>query len=389
MTVSAAVSSSWFNAGWRGKLRDAFKPRDIFLHDGTNLRRFRIGTGVQLAAVFAAFVLLAWSTFATVQAVAAMNGDVAVMQRQVASMEADLATMHRTVERRAAQLERRQAFLAAILSGAADAGDLAALLPAAMVTPQNAAAQAIAAPFAEVEGMQASLAAQARAATLQRYQRAAAEVRRLGLNPARFHQASATGAMGGPYEPVTAASNADPDYRALFMSWRRLDQLEHGVVAIPTGHPVNTANFTSGFGVRSDPFRRHAAMHAGVDLAGPMGTPVYATADGIVERSEYNRGGYGNLIEINHGEGIETRYGHLSRRIAQAGQRVHRGDLIGLMGSTGRSTGSHLHYEVRIDGHAVNPIPFLEQSQMLVAMQRGNDAGHAPLAIGGPVGGSR
>ena len=98
-------------------------------------------------------------------------------------------------------------------------------------------------------------------------------------------------------------------------------------------------------------------MHAGIDLAGPIGTPIYATADGIVGRSEWNNGGYGNLVEINHGQGIQTRYGHLSQRIAQPGQRVRRGELIGLMGSTGRSTGSHLHYEVRIDGRAVNPDP--------------------------------
>ena len=109
-------------------------------------------------------------------------------------------------------------------------------------------------------------------------------------------------------------------------------------------------------------------MHAGIDLAGPMGTPIYATADGIVGRSEWNNGGYGNLVEIDHGQGIQTRYGHLSQRIAQAGQRVHRGELIGLMGSTGRSTGSHLHYEVRIDGRAVNPIPFMQSSSTFIAL---------------------
>ena len=98
--------------------------------------------------------------------------------------------------------------------------------------------------------------------------------------------------------------------------------------------------------------------------------PIYATADGIVGRSEWNSGGYGNLVEINHGQGIQTRYGHLSRLIAQPGQRVRRGELIGLMGSTGRSTGSHLHYEVRIDGRAVNPIPFMQSNDVLIALQQ-------------------
>ena len=109
-------------------------------------------------------------------------------------------------------------------------------------------------------------------------------------------------------------------------------------------------------------------MHGGIDLAGPIGTPIYATADGIVGRSEWNNGGYGNLVEINHGQGIQTRYGHLSRLIARPGQRVRRGELIGLMGSTGRSTGSHLHYEVRIDGRAVNPIPFMQSANSLAAL---------------------
>ena len=160
---------------------------------------------------------------------------------------------------------------------------------------------------------------------------------------------------------------------------------------IPSARPIrDVANFTSGYGVRSDPFRGRAAMHAGIDLAGPIGTPIYATADGIVGRSEWNSGGYGNLVEINHGQGIQTRYGHLSRCIAQPGQRVRRGELIGLMGSTGRSTGSHLHYEVRIDGRAVNPIPFMQSSQTLVALQRRGrrpGAGGRRWPGGGPAGG--
>ena len=122
------------------------------------------------------------------------------------------------------------------------------------------------------------------------------------------------------------------------------------------------------------------------DLAGPVGTPIYATADGIVGRSEWNNGGYGNLVEINHGEGIQTRYGHMSRRLVEAGARVRRGQLIGLMGSTGRSTGSHLHYEVRIDGNAVNPIPFMKSNDYLIAMQKNGAGTHSmdAVALGGP-----
>jgi murein DD-endopeptidase MepM/ murein hydrolase activator NlpD len=150
------------------------------------------------------------------------------------------------------------------------------------------------------------------------------------------------------------------------MTWKKLDNLETGVIAIPSVQPVQKLQFTSNFGIRSDPFRGTAAMHAGVDIPGPVGTPIYATADGIISHAGRS-GGYGNLIEINHGKGIATRYGHLSRIIVADNTRVVRGQLIGLMGSTGRSTGPHLHYEVRIDGHAVNPLPFLTTADYLLA----------------------
>ncbi|MGZ8335947.1 MAG: M23 family metallopeptidase [Allosphingosinicella sp.] len=334
-----------------------------------------------MATATFALALLAWSTFATFQAVSLMNGDVANMQRRLAKMESDVAAMRVQTRNHAALLERRQAFLAGVLSGEADAAQLAALLPEQERAPHNSISQG----YAGVDGMQGALVERAQDATAQRYQETAQLLRRLGVNPARFHRVAS--GVGGPFEAVEA-DNADPRFRELFVSWRRLEQLEQGVTAIPASHPIRgSTNFTSGFGVRSDPFRGRAAMHGGVDLAGPVGTPIHATADGMVGRSEYNNGGYGNLVEINHGGGIQTRYGHLSRLIVQPGQRVRRGDLIGLMGSTGRSTGSHLHYEVRIDGRAVNPTPFMQSNDMLIALQRRTET--PAVAQGGPTGGSR
>ncbi len=374
------------NENWTGKFRAAFKPRDLFLHDGTSLRRFTIGAKLQMMAALAAFVLLAWSAFATFQAIAAMNGDVASMQRQVAAMEADVANMRQQTLTHAALLERRQAFLARMLSGQASADQLSALLPPEQAAPQGEAARA----YAEVEGMQTELAARAQGIAVARYQETATQLRRLGLNPAEL--VGQYQGMGGPDEPVpaaTSANGADPRFAELFASWRRMDALNQAVIAIPSARPIQTSiAFTSGYGVRSDPFRGRAAMHGGIDLAGPTGTPIYATADGIVNRAEWNNGGYGNLVEINHGQGIQTRYGHMSRLIARPGSRVRRGELIGLMGSTGRSTGSHLHYEVRIDGRAVNPIPFMQSSETLVALQRrvGGASAIPAVSVGGPGG---
>jgi len=200
-------------------------------------------------------------------------------------------------------------------------------------------------------------------------------LKRMGFYPA------AGGGVGGPFD----SGKGDPTFKQLFTSWKKLDTLAGGAIAIPSDKPVKSAEFTSAFGVRADPFRRGAAMHAGIDLAGPMGTPIYATADGVVVRSGWNSGGYGNLVEIDHGRGIVTRYGHLSSMTVQPGTRVTRGQVIGRMGSTGRSTGSHLHYEVRIDDRPVNPIPFMRSTDYLVAMKK---AGNAPsmdaVALGGP-----
>jgi murein DD-endopeptidase MepM/ murein hydrolase activator NlpD len=189
-------------------------------------------------------------------------------------------------------------------------------------------------------------------------------------------------AVGGPFEPVRA-EKSDPQFRALFMTWKRAEQADLGVMSVPSIKPVANLSFTSEFGVRSDPFRGTAAMHAGVDIPGAVGTPIYATADGVVGRATWS-GGYGNLVELEHGRGLQTRYGHLSKILVAPGSRVKRGDLIALMGSTGRSTGSHLHYEVRMDGRAVNPLPYLDTERYAVAMRQRVNAMTVQLAQGGP-----
>ncbi|MES2338090.1 MAG: M23 family metallopeptidase [Pseudomonadota bacterium] len=181
----------------------------------------------------------------------------------------------------------------------------------------------------------------------------------------------------------TAATTGDAQFRALFQTWKKLDTAEDTVISIPSMQPVAAMQFTSNFGVRSDPFRGIAAMHAGVDIPGPIGTPIYATADGVIARAERS-GGYGNLVEVNHGKGIETRYGHLSKILVAPNTKVVRGQLIGLMGSTGRSTGSHLHYEVRIEGRAVNPMPYLQTADTVLAVQD-RTMKSQQVAMGGPV----
>jgi len=152
---------------------------------------------------------------------------------------------------------------------------------------------------------------------------------------------------------------------------------------VPAINPVEVMRKTSHFGYRTDPFQGRRKNHKGLDIAGPIGTPIYATADGIVGRAQWVSG-YGKYIEVEHGNAIQTRYGHLSAMNVQSGQRVRKGDVIGFMGSTGRSTGSHLHYEVRIAGEPVNPTSFLEPvtnvSNLLLAAKDADSK-----SIGGPA----
>ena len=114
----------------------------------------------------------------------------------------------------------------------------------------------------------------------------------------------------------------------------------------------------SGFGYRTDPFTKARKMHEGMDFTAKTGTPIYATGDGVVKSADNSLSGYGNHIEINHGFGYLTLYAHLSKYKVRPGQRVKRGDIIGYVGSTGRSQAPHLHYEVHKDGKVVNPINF-------------------------------
>lgn len=133
------------------------------------------------------------------------------------------------------------------------------------------------------------------------------------------------------------------------------------LAAIPAIQPVSNKDLSriaSGFGYRIDPVYKVTKFHAGLDFTAPQGTPIYATADGVVKEANYNEGGYGNHVVINHGYGYETLYGHMYKIKARAGQRVKRGEVIGYVGSTGKSTGPHCHYEVRKSGQPVDPVYF-------------------------------
>ncbi|HON52975.1 MAG TPA: M23 family metallopeptidase [Bacteroidales bacterium] len=126
---------------------------------------------------------------------------------------------------------------------------------------------------------------------------------------------------------------------------------------IPAIQPLRNNKFSSGFGYRIHPVYKTYRMHTGIDLTAPTGTKIYATGDGIVREAEYSHG-YGKMVLIDHGFSFQTVYGHMSKILVRPGQKVSRGDIIGMVGNTGTSTGSHLHYEVRRHGNPVNPINY-------------------------------
>jgi murein DD-endopeptidase MepM/ murein hydrolase activator NlpD len=184
----------------------------------------------------------------------------------------------------------------------------------------------------------------------------------LGLDMAELEAATPRGGMGGPFVPLKLAPNAGAFERQLYrinVNRAQVERLNRTLALVPYRKPVvGEVEFTSGFGVRSDPFLGRPAMHTGLDFRAASGDPVRATANGKVTSSGW-AGGYGRMVEIDHGNGLSTRYGHLSEINVRVGDTVKIGQIIGEVGSTGRSTGPHLHYETRIDGEAVDPQKFL------------------------------
>lgn len=234
-------------------------------------------------------------------------------------------------------------------------------------------------------------------------------------SPAQANSSANAADIAAPLRAAQSArasslNNGDDQFRQLFASWQSLEKTgvpalaavadardmaasgqpksiaassfvssARGSVSIPSRMPVAGVRLTSDYGMRTHPVLGGRRAHKGVDLAGPVGTPIHATADGIISKAEWFSS-YGLYVSIEHGARIQTRYGHMSRLNVASGQRVRKGDVIGFMGSTGRSTGSHLHYEVRIAGTAVNPIPYMQADEMRAAISSDLPAS----GLGGP-----
>jgi murein DD-endopeptidase MepM/ murein hydrolase activator NlpD len=356
---------------WSERLRLWFPDREFFMRADGQVRFIKVSSKLQMRVAagavgmvflwLVAFAVMAWGQYRA-------EADLASFAREkarVATASERLKAYGGNLDKVVGDLEQRQQFLE----------EMARMIPEDMVqegaasgTISDSSAEADATVkkvsalipqargLAEIEARQLAYAERLTRFADARARRAEAAMRKLDLDP-KFLSRQTQQAMGGPFEPVTGAD--DPRFERLGLSLARMAVLERALDGIPQVVPASVENITSGFGYRRDPFNGQGAMHAGIDFKGAIGSPIYAAAEGRVTFAG-QKSGYGNAIEITHGNGMLTRYAHLSTIGVRVGQEVAAGATIGGLGNTGRSTGPHLHFEVRINDRAVNPRPFLE-----------------------------
>lgn len=364
----------------RNRVAQLFQDHEIFVRTHGQVRFLRISAALQKRVVASvAVVVLAWAAFTIIMMVnqwLTANERAAVAQKKAETIAAEvrIAKYQGRVIETAADLDERQAHIENLFGRhfGSDTDALPAPEPAtaAATEPLKTSMADPSLPpegqaLARIQARQEAFAGRLLAAVNIRAAQAEMAVAKLGLNPRALVHEAARG-RGGPFIPYAGRMGRGQAMGASFTALEgalfRMEVLERTLVAIPSGNPANIMLMSSGFGFRSDPFTGGGAMHNGLDFKGPVGTPILAAAPGRVASAGW-QGGYGQTIEIDHGQGIMTRYAHLSGFDTRVGDTVGAGDKIGRMGSTGRSTGSHLHFEVRINGAAVNPRRFLEVKQ--------------------------
>lgn len=371
-------------SGLQARLRNWFPEREFFMRAQGQVRFIKISSKLQVrAAALALFALVAWAV--TMGGMAwsqyraeADRSSLLAREARVATAEERVDAYRGNLDAVASDLEKRQQFIEDMVDALpADAkaeetvsdssGEAAKMVDKVSVSIPEAGA------LARIEARQLAFVEKLTRYADRRAARSAVALRKLGLNPESMVRAASRQAMGGPFIALSTGKddNLDPRFERLGLSLARMTALEQGLKAVPQVKPASWAMVSSGFGYRRDPFNGHAAMHQGLDFKGPIGSPIYAAARGKVTFVG-RKSGYGNVVEISHGNGLLTRYAHMSRFVAKLGQGVEAGAVIGAIGSTGRSTGPHLHFELRINNRAVNPRPFLESAPDVLKEARGD-----------------
>jgi murein DD-endopeptidase MepM/ murein hydrolase activator NlpD len=361
-----------------------FPERHLYIRSGKEVRGLVLTSRRQLAVAACALIAIALAVVSTMgllyeswarhRAEAQVAETQAKYERWIADRQARLDSAlaqldapTNSVVDLANTLEKRNSALALLLTQARDAPGAAQALAPVLNTPVVAPAASAADRIQAVQADQERIIEAAASFAKNRADRLRMAFRLAGLDPNIY--AGPDEALGGPLigakdpRALAAVLDVDEDFARRIQTaatdlsdMRGLDEV---VQALPLSRPTVNTSESSGFGVRLDPFTGQPAFHSGQDFAGAVLSPIEATAPGIVSFTGV-RSGYGNTVEIDHGRGFKTRYAHLASILVGVGQHVALGQRLGAMGSTGRSTGTHLHYEVWVNGRAQNPMRFVK-----------------------------
>jgi murein DD-endopeptidase MepM/ murein hydrolase activator NlpD len=370
-------------ARWRRFFEALFPERHIYIRSSGEMRGVVLTTGRQMALAGAASVMLMWTLISTLAVtITALSGGpashaaertkayyerlIADRQARLNSAVAQLSDTNGSFQELALATEKRHAALALLFSeikGQPGAAQAMAPAPLKLLASGRGPTDGLRA----VRADQDRLIADAETFARSRGDRLRLAFRLAGLDPNAFSQADPN-SLGGPLidtkdpRALAAVLDVDDEFAARIQhaanSLSDTNALAGASAALPLARPTVNTSQASGFGVRVDPFTGRPAFHPGLDFAGPIMTPVYTTAPGVVSFTGV-RTGYGNTIEIDHGHGFKTRFAHLAAISVSVGQHVGVHQRIGGIGSTGRSTGPHLHYEVWVDGRPQNPERFV------------------------------
>ena len=369
-----STTASRFN----NRLRTWFPDREFFMRSEGQVRFIKVTSRTQkLAAGAVVLLLLVWALTMGAMALSSYissrdRNSLLEREAKVASSESRLNAYGDNIGKVQDDLKRRQDFIEKTtqtvfgdLPKDAKPGETVSNSSSEAANTVKKVSLAIpqAAGLAEIEARQLAYIESLTRIADRRSAAAEAKLARLGLNPqAALASLNDRSAQGGPLivMATSADGSIDPRFQRFALSLARMDALERSVNALPQAMPANFEYISSGFGFRANPFTGGGGeFHPGLDFKGPYGAPIYAAARGTVSFVG-QRSGYGNCVEIDHGNGLVTRYAHMSAFRTQPGRQVVPGEQIGQIGSTGRSTGPHLHFEVRINDRPVNPRPFLE-----------------------------
>lgn len=371
--------------GFKNRLAGLFTDREFFMRSGGQVKFLKISARLQrnvamvIAGILTIWVIATLFMAANQYRVSIERMALVKKEEKIQSAEERVAAYKDSIDDVASDLSKRQDLLdntvgrifseADLLSAetaeTSDTSEKSELVD--KIGSLTIEAQAL----AKIEARQIQFAQKITKVAENRAKRAEEQIRKFGLNPKSFinNRAQDNRAQGGPFIPFfNDGKKEDPRFAKMTAALEYMSALENGLSSIPSAMPAATYTLSSAFGYRRDPINGSGAMHSGLDFKAPHATPILAAADGTVTKAGW-MGGYGKTIEITHGNGLMTRYAHMSSLTAKVGQKVERGLQIGRMGSTGRSTGTHLHFEVRHNGRAINPRKFLKANPNVLKVE--------------------